>query len=200
MFNNFYQQGPFIIFISGASGSGKTTLVTDLSHELNDSKVICLYFDDVGVPTEQEMIEKYGSTNAWQKAMTEHWIAKIQHDYLDKQVVIIEGQVNLEYIATAFKEFNLCRYKIILIHCDDATRHQRLTKNRKQPELANVKMDDWAAYLRNQAIAMQVTIIDTTTLDRVTMLACFKKYFYSLEIALENKSVKNTTAITNKFS
>lgn len=199
MFNNFYRQGPFIIFISGASGSGKTTLVTDLYHELNDANILCLHFDDVGVPSEQKMVEEYGSTNAWQKAMTEHWITKIHYDYLNKQLVIIEGQVNLEYITTTFNKFNLSHYKIILVDCDDATRHQRLMQYRNQPELANIIMDDWAEYLRNQAIAMQVTILDTSALDRAAMLARFKKLLSSLGITLENRSTMNMTTITNKF-
>lgn len=200
MFNNFYRQGPFIIFISGASGSGKTTLMTDLYYELNDANIPCLHFDDVGIPSEQKMVAEYGSTNAWQEAMLDQWISKIKTHYQDKQLVFIEGQVNLEYLVAAFKKFNIGRYQIILAHCDCATRHQRLKQNRKQPELANVKMDDWAEYLKNQAIAMQVTILDTTALDRSAMLACFKNQLFNLGIALYNKSTKNTNSITNKFS
>jgi dephospho-CoA kinase len=71
------------------------------------------------------MIKVYGSSSEWQKAMPYHWIKKIIHDYQDKNLVIIEGQVNLDYIVNAFAGFNIHQYKIILVHCSNETRHQR---------------------------------------------------------------------------
>ena len=53
--------------------------------------IACLHFDDIGVPTEQEMIAVYGSGSEWQKAMSYHWIKKLIHDYQNKKCVILEG-------------------------------------------------------------------------------------------------------------
>ena len=41
-------------------------------------------------------------------------------------------------------------------------RNERLHIDRSQPELANAQMDCWAAYLRGQADALNLTIIDTS--------------------------------------
>jgi hypothetical protein len=49
-----------------------------------------------------------------------------------------------------------------LVDCEPITRNERLHLKRSQPELANPKMDCWAAYLRGQADALNLSIIDTS--------------------------------------
>jgi hypothetical protein len=122
------------------------------------------------------MIKVYGSPSEWQKAMTYHWVQKIIHDYQDKSLCLIEGQVNLDYIINAFAAFNSQQYKIILVHCNNATRHQRLHLDRNQPELINDDMDKWAEFLKKQAIDKNVTILDTSLMDTNEMLSVFKEY------------------------
>jgi hypothetical protein len=88
------------------------------------------------------MIKVYGSDNEWQKAMTYHWIHKLITEYKDKELVFLEGQVNLDFITDAFTGFSFHQYRIILVHCDNKTRHKRLHLDRKQPELVNDQMNN----------------------------------------------------------
>jgi hypothetical protein len=52
--------------------------------------------------------------------------------------------------------------QIVLVDCDPVKRNERLHLERRQPELANAQMDCWAAYLRGQADALNLSIIDTS--------------------------------------
>jgi len=54
---------------------------------------------------------------------------------------------------------------MVLLDCAPAVRHARLVGPRGQPELSNSRMDCWAAYLRGQADALNLPVIDTTSLE-----------------------------------
>lgn len=173
---------PYIIFLSGASGAGKTTLVNELNKKLNNTSARCFHFDSIGVPSEMEMIEKYGSPTEWQKAMTHFWIEKLVKEYDDKKLLIIEGQVNLSFIVTAFTDIHFKKYKIILVHCDNSVRHVRLHVDRNQPELINDRMDNWSSFLKTQAIEMNIPILDTTAMSIENMIDWFFKFINRLLI------------------
>jgi hypothetical protein len=51
---------------------------------------------------------------------------------------------------------------MVLLQCAPAVRHARLAGPRGQPELSTPRMDCWAAYLRGQADALDLPVIDTT--------------------------------------
>lgn len=169
------KQRPVIIFLTGASGAGKTTILNAFNNKFSTSSVACLHFDNIGVPTEQEMIAAYGSGSEWQKAMTYHWIKKLINDYQNKNLLILEGQVNLDFIVSAFEGFNFSQYKIVLAHCENITRHKRLHQDRNQPELINDNMDTWAEFLKKQAIEKQAMILDTTLMNTDEMVSQFEK-------------------------
>lgn len=167
---------PCIVFLTGASGSGKTTLLNALKKRTNNCSTVCLHFDNIGVPSEEEMIKKYDSPREWQRAMTHRWIKKIMREYNNKKLVILEGQVDLSFIVNAFKDINFFNYKIILAHCDHSVRHERLRANRNQPELINENMDNWSNFLKQQALEMNVLILDTTLMNKENMVDYFLKY------------------------
>jgi hypothetical protein len=48
------------------------------------------------------------------------------------------------------------------VNCDHDERNERLRGPRGQPELACARMDCWAAYLRGQADALGLPIIDSS--------------------------------------
>jgi len=162
---NASQQTPFIIFITGASGAGKTTLVNTLHKKLSGPDITYLHFDAIGVPSEEEMIKRFGSGSEWQKAMTYRWIKTLTTHYKNKKLVIFEGQVNIDFIIDAFQAFSFQNYKVILIHCDHSIRHNRLHQNRKQPELINKDMDNWSNFLKKQAQERSIKILDTTLMS-----------------------------------
>lgn len=121
------------------------------------------------------MIAVYGSGSEWQKAMTYHWIKKLINDYQNKKLLILEGQVNLDFIVSAFEGFNFSQYKIVLAHCENTIRHKRLHQDRNQPELINDNMDTWAEFLKKQAIERQAMILDTTLMNTDEMVSQFEK-------------------------
>lgn len=149
-----------IYFITGASGSGKTTIIKTIEKNKMLDVAFC-YFDSVGVPTNEEMIEKYGSGENWQKAITSFWIKEIKEKYLDQKSAILDGQMRLSFITDACKENNLTNYEIILFDCTDEERSKRLIA-RGHPELVNPDMMNWAKYLREEAKSLNAKIIDNT--------------------------------------
>jgi dephospho-CoA kinase len=153
---------PKITFITGCSGAGKSTIVQELQHYVNDEQIIFLHFDSIGVPSEEEMIRDCGSGSAWQEKMTYKWVEDIISKYMNHHHVIIEGQVNIDFIRGAFAKFNVTNAHILLVHANNEIRHQRLKINRNQPELVNAEMDNWAKFLFNQAQNYNVEIIDTS--------------------------------------
>lgn len=164
-----------MIFISGVSGAGKTTLLKKLCSQMSSESTACLHFDSIGVPSVEEMINQDGGPSEWQKAMTERWVDKLLTAYKDKKLIFLEGQVNLMFFEEACKKHNFTNYKTILIHCDDAIRHERLRINREQPELINQDMDNWAHFLKRQAIEMNVPILDSGKMTIDEMINWIKK-------------------------
>jgi deoxyadenosine/deoxycytidine kinase len=161
---------PSILFLSGASGVGKTSIVEKLkAHYSSSDNYAFVHFDSIGVPSFEEMIEQAGSGEKWQELTTYRWIEKIAIEYRDKQLVVIEGQVNLDFIEAACHKFEITRYFIVLIDCDWKTMCKRLVHNRQQPELVNQDMKNWATFLRKQASCKRLPIIDTShqTLEQV---------------------------------
>ncbi|MEK6734475.1 MAG: acetyltransferase, partial [Pseudomonadota bacterium] len=59
-----------IILITGASGSGKTSILKELEKILPKEQVSINYFDDIGIPSFEDMIKEYGSCEKWQEAIT----------------------------------------------------------------------------------------------------------------------------------
>jgi uridine kinase len=131
--------GPFIYFITGASGVGKTTLLAKLNEKYRNKPWAFFHFDSIGVPSLEEMHNKFGSPSAWQEASTHEWINKlINHQGYEK--VFLEGQSNLKFIRGGFEKFNFRNYKIVLIDCDEKEMGHRLSHSRSQPELFDDKM------------------------------------------------------------
>jgi len=54
---------------------------------------------------------------------------------------------------------------MVLLQCAPAVRQARLAGPRGQPELSSPRMDCWAAYLRGQADALNLPVIDTTDIS-----------------------------------
>ena len=150
-----------ILVVTGASGVGKTTLVRGLEAR-GLPGVSCHYFDSVGVPSALAMERDFGGGAAWQEATTRAWIARLSSR--SERVVVLEGQTRPSVVRAAFRDAGVRDGAIVLIDCAPATRNSRLREIRGQGELASAQMDAWAAYLRGQADALDLPIIDTTSL------------------------------------
>ena len=174
-----------IIFISGASGVGKTTLLQLLQKKYtNKPDWIFLNFDSIGVPTEKEMIKNYRSGENWQKIKTKEWINKML-EMNDKNIIVIEGQVNLEFIINEFVSHNFTNYQIVLVDCSDEVMAKRLINDRKQPNLANKNMKSWLAFLRKQAGKYEIPILDTTYLTKNQMAQKFETIFKTANFSID---------------
>lgn len=158
-------QPPFII-LTGASGSGKTT-VAQLFAEKYSGECEVFFFDSIGVPSPEEMREKYGDGHqpggAWQRAMTFHWIERAAAVLTTGRPVLLEGQIRIAFILEALTSLGLTAH-IVLVDCDDRTRTERLHADRNQPELANAQMMSWTRYLRAEAVQAHCEILDTSNL------------------------------------
>ena len=150
---------PALLFITGASGAGKTTAVQALE-ALGLAGVRCYYFDSIGVPSPAEMIREYGSGEAWQATTTVQWVRRLAGEAAE--VTVLEGQARPSVIRTALGSVGQPLAQIVLLDCSPEERGRRLAGPRGQPALASAQMSTWAAYLRGQADAFELPVIDTT--------------------------------------
>jgi len=152
---------PGILVVTGASGSGKTATVRALEARAL-SGVRCYYFDAVGVPSPER--RGSGSPEGWQAVTTKEWISRLAADPDGAQVYVLDGQTRPSFVRSAVEGIVGAHVRIVLLDCATGVRHARLVGPRGQPELSNSQMDCWAAYLRGQADALNLPVIDTTDL------------------------------------
>jgi dephospho-CoA kinase len=156
-------------FVIGASGSGKTAAVRELERT---GRVNVFHFDSIGVPAEQEMIERWGSGEGWQRAMTIEWVRRIRPE-LARAPAVLDGQTRPSFIAEACDLNGVTCCRILLIICSDDVRRARLL-SRGQPEFANAQMMEWARYLVAETTRVGGTIINNDDLsieETASMLA-----------------------------
>lgn len=165
--------------VTGASGAGKTTLVKALEQRGLDG-VRCFYFDSIGVPSTEEMVAQFGSPGAWQEAMTRRWIARLSRPEDGIVIAVLDGQVRPSFVREVFGESGVLSGMVILIDCSHEVREARLHGSRDQPQLASRDMAAWAAYLRGQADALDLPVIDTTSTsveEATEVLAALVQHF-----------------------
>ena len=151
-----------IVLVTGASGVGKTTLVKAVEAR-RIPRLGCYYFDSIGVPPVDEMVRRYGSGEAWQAAMMLEWTKRLVKNADGVDVAILDGQVRPTFARDAFTEARVTDGRIVLLDCEAEVREARLHGPRQQADLASARMTAWAAYLRGQADALGLPVIDTTT-------------------------------------
>jgi thymidylate kinase len=153
-----------ILVITGASGAGKTS-VTRALEALHLRGVGCHYFDSVGVPSSDEMTADFGSPEGWQRATLIGWVRRLASDEAPVDLHVLEGQVRPAEVLEAFADQGVDQGHLLLLDCSPEVRATRLRQGRGQPELATEQMTAWAAYLRGQADALRVPVLDTTSLS-----------------------------------
>jgi len=163
-----------VIILIGASGSGKTTIANAIRSRHSDEFAI-LHFDQIGVPSVEQMIAEYGSGEGWQRARTIEWMAKLAEIAAQGRAVLFEGQTRLSFLAEGAALAGGLLYAPILVDCDDQTRISRLSNDRKQAELANAAMMNWAKWLRRSATEQGCEILDTSALTLEEGVACVRE-------------------------
>jgi len=152
-----------ILVVTGASGSGKTATVRGLDAR-HLPGISCYYFDAVGVPSIEDMRRDYGGPGEWQALTTQRWIDRFSTDPHGAEVYVLDGQTRPSFVFSAAERAGVGLVRVVLLACASPVRHARLAGPRGQPELSNPTMDCWAAYLRGQADALNLPVIDTTSL------------------------------------
>jgi hypothetical protein len=152
---------PAVLVVTGASGAGKTTLVRALEATAAPG-VVCHHFDSIGVPSAEEMIRDHGSGEGWQRAMMHTWMRRLRDSGPSVRAAVLDAQTRPSVVREAFAAAGIRRGGIVLVDCLPDVRRARLVNERGQPELATVQMDMWSAYLRGQADALGLPVLDTT--------------------------------------
>jgi len=152
-----------ILVVTGASGAGKTATVRALDARAV-SGVRCFYFDSIGVPTAEVMERDYGSGEQWQAAATAAWLARLGALPRDIRLAVLDAQTRPSFVFDAAARAAPRTVSVVLLDCSSNLRAARLHGPRQQPQLANAQMDHWAAYLRGQADALGLTVIDMSIL------------------------------------
>ena len=152
--------------MTGASGVGKTAAVERLEARRLPA-ISCHYLDRIGVPSAEVMTREFGGPEEWQAQATDRWIERLAAATNDPAVVnVLDAQTRPSFVRAALARLDVdaSLTQIVLLACDPAVRRRRLAE-RGQPELASERMEQWAAYLREQADVLGLPVIDTTELD-----------------------------------
>lgn len=153
-----------ILIVTGASGAGKTATVRTLDTR-GIPGVRCFYFDSIGVPTAEVMERDYGGAERWQASATGEWLMQLGGLPTDVRLAVLDGQTRPSFVFEAVARAAPRVVHVVLLDCSSEVRGARLRGPRQQPELADARMDQWAAYLRGQADSFNLVVIDTTALS-----------------------------------
>ena len=152
-----------MLVVTGASGAGKTATVRALDARRIPG-IRCFYFDSIGVPTPEVMDRDYGGPERWQASATGKWLTRLGGLPNEIRVAILDGQTRPSFVFDAAAQAAPRRVHVALLDCSSDVRRERMRGPRQQPELADARMDQWAAYLRGQADALHLVVIDTSAL------------------------------------
>lgn len=129
------------------------------------SGVRCYYFDSIGVPTPEVMEREWGSGENWQVQMTKRWMERLAANPDTVDLAVLEGQTRPSFIQPQLARIGIGHARILLLDCTPVVRMARLRGPRGQPELAGDRLDAWAAYLRGQADALGLRVLDTSEMS-----------------------------------
>ena len=145
-----------ILILTGASGAGKTTLALKLN-ELAIPGVKGFNCDRVKIESDET-----SDPPDRQAETLRYWISHLSQVETGIELAVLDTQIRPHRALEVLSQAAINCAQIVLVDCDPVKRNERLHMDRGQPELANPRMDCWAAYLRGQADALKLSIIDTS--------------------------------------
>ena len=108
-----------------------------------------------------EAHETAGSTDR-QGDVLRYWISQLSQQETGIELAVLDTQIRPHRALEVLNQAAIVYAQIVLVDCEPLKRNKRLHMERSQPELVNPQMDCWAAYLRGQADALNLSIIDTS--------------------------------------
>jgi hypothetical protein len=156
-----------LIILTGASGSGKTA-IAEAIERTRPGFADVFPFDRIGVPSREAIVMGWGSDEAWQRAMTIDWLARIATLRTKSRPALFEGQMRLAFVREGLASAGVSDARVVLVDCDDKIRTHRLLTHRNQPELATPTMMKWAAFLRHEARDGGFEVLDTSNISLET--------------------------------
>ena len=163
---------PAILVLTGASGAGKTTLI----EKLNERAIPGV----TGINCDRVQLDLPDGTSDRQAEVLRYWITTLAGDP-NVELAVLDTQIRLHTAQRVLEETGVKHSQVVLVNCDHPVRNERLLNQRKQPELANPRMDCWAAYLRGQADALGLAMIHT---DEATSDESFSELETLIEVIL----------------
>ena len=143
-----------LYFITGSPGAGKTTLLKGVVAR-HYPRLWTGHVDAAGSP-----------------GRGPEWVSLAVNPPPGAQpLLVVDGQERLHTMIEAARSAGLAAFHMVLIDCDHDERRRRLLEERRQPELDQRDVYCWASYLRGQADALGVEVIDTTGRDVATSIA-----------------------------
>lgn len=137
-----------LYFITGSPGAGKTTLL---------KRVVADYYPSLWTGH----VDAKGSPGRGIE-----WVRLATHPPAGApSLLVVDGQERPHLMLQSAREIGLRAFHIVLIDCDHDERRRRLVESRGQPELDQRDIYCWAAYLRGQADALGLEVLDTTEQD-----------------------------------
>ena len=81
---------------------------------------------------------------------TRAWLERLAVDPDGADVYVLDGQTRPSFVRSAVERVDTAVVRVVLLDCAAHARHARLAGPRGQPELSNLRMGCWAAYLRGR--------------------------------------------------
>lgn len=143
-----------LYFITGSPGAGKTTLL---------KRVV----EDYSPALWTGHVDAQGSPGRGTE-----WVELAAREPANRSpLLVVDGQERPHVMLQAAEAAQLRDFQVVLIDCDHPERRRRLLQDRGQLELDHRDVYCWAAYLRGQADALGLEVLDTTTQDIPTAAA-----------------------------
>lgn len=157
--SHFRMNRQLFVFTTGASGAGKTSILKAIESKVSSEPASVNYFDDIGVPSQYEMVMTHGSEANWQDAALSFWIEKLSKTN-GKELVFLEGSFDPDLLMKYTAQFHLKNFIVVCVDSTRAIREARLRRYRPatQTHLICQNMENFAKLIKASTIKNQGSV------------------------------------------
>lgn len=154
---------PALLVVTGVAGTGKAACLRALAAR-GLPRVRCFSFDEIGAPGRDAKLREFGGVDSWRADATRRWISRLARETSPGEVSVLVGRTRPSFVEDALARAGPLRARVVLLDCDPEVRKERAGAVESR-EPAPCVAESRAAYLRGQADALRLVVIDTTRLD-----------------------------------